>query len=238
MAEVVSIRRGSTIIEEANDKISAVLEVSKEPEHMDNCKDIEEGEMLVDREQNDMREDEVNSNSNNEDMEDKLVQTLVHNKFQALDYEMDEVEKDEDLEEDIKKCTYRRSRRGNSPTIKRLKRLNRIQECQALVIIEPKIQSHRVEKVKRGLKMDKSMANRTGDIWFLCKDFFNINLLVDSGQHLTMEIFCEEWDLAVVISLVHTKCTKKERQELWSSLLQVMPNTTAWMIALVTSSGP
>ncbi|XP_060210622.1 uncharacterized protein LOC132637569 [Lycium barbarum] len=85
-------------------------------------------------------------------------------------------------------------------------------------LLEPFQRPDKIEDYKRRLGMQTAIFNLTGKIWLFVEDLFEVKVLVDHEQHITIKLNSNGQQEEIVISIVYAKCTNRERLDLWGSL--------------------
>ncbi|KAM3394231.1 hypothetical protein P3S68_003233 [Capsicum galapagoense] len=102
--------------------------------------------------------------------------------------------------------------------IQRLKRLVYKNKVDMVAISEPMVNMNKVEGYKRFLGFDHCTTNVTGKLWCFWRDNCIVSLIQNHEQHITMKIRKNQNSENFYVTVVHAKCTKVERKELWNSL--------------------
>ncbi|XP_060170521.1 uncharacterized protein LOC132601459 [Lycium barbarum] len=98
-------------------------------------------------------------------------------------------------------------------------------------ILEPFQQADKIAEYMRRIGLEHALANVSGKIWVFLEDNFDVQVLVDHPQHMSLKLTVRGTQEEMVVSLVYAKCTQMERIELWDSL-EVMSNlvTVPWLV--------
>lgn len=122
---------------------------------------------------------------------------------------------------------------SNDLSVGRLKFLIKAHKLNMVAIIEPMVDSNRMDSFRKKLKMDYSAANSIGKahIWFFWKSPLQFVVLHQHEQFLTL---CHggSSDPNFFITIVHAKCSVQERRVLWSELAHLYWNCSVpWLLA-------
>lgn len=100
-----------------------------------------------------------------------------------------------------------------------------------LVLLEPMVDYTNLEQIKNQLKFDH--YSHGGDInnksWVLWKHYMSIDQIVWHPQHITCMALKD--NNSIVCSFVYAKCRRRQRIELWDSLINIADNnSTPWLV--------
>ncbi|XP_059285190.1 uncharacterized protein LOC132038554 [Lycium ferocissimum] len=102
-----------------------------------------------------------------------------------------------------------------------------------IILLEPFQQPDKIEEYRRRLGMQIALANVSGKIWIFVDDLFEVETVTDHMQHITFKLKSNGLQEDIVITIVYTRCTQRERLELWDSLEDIATNMNMnrpWMI--------
>lgn len=119
---------------------------------------------------------------------------------------------------------------SRAPNFRRLKYLVHHHSIQLVAICEPKIQAAKIHSIRMRLNMDHAVFNIEGDIWVFYNSSISCSLVGESCQHLSLQISSALFELPIIFSFVHAKCTALERVQLWNSLIVDKLKQSAWFI--------
>ncbi|XP_060211804.1 uncharacterized protein LOC132639369 [Lycium barbarum] len=106
-----------------------------------------------------------------------------------------------------------------------------IQTRRALRILEPFQDPDKMEDYRIRLNMHTAAANISGKIWIFVDEMFEMEIIHDHMQHITIKLKAQGMQEALLITVVYAKCTQVERRVLWESLEDIAENCNSpWMI--------
>ncbi|XP_060201987.1 uncharacterized protein LOC132630433 [Lycium barbarum] len=75
------------------------------------------------------------------------------------------------------------------------------------------------------------MNNVSGKIWAFIDEEYEVTVLMDTDQQLTLKLFNWNTDFDMIVTLVYAKCDKSERIELWDSMYNLASDMTLlWLV--------
>lgn len=107
---------------------------------------------------------------------------------------------------------------GNRASLRRLKRLVRVHRLAFVAILEPMISIDRLDEIQSVLGYPHSLVALANKIGLFYSDCFPISSLTVSSQYLLMQL---EYSTPVCATFIYGKCSRLERQSLWSDLRQI-----------------
>ncbi|XP_059302067.1 uncharacterized protein LOC132053997 [Lycium ferocissimum] len=88
-----------------------------------------------------------------------------------------------------------------------------------------------MESYRRRLGLETAICNISGKIWAFVDEEYEVTVLIESVQQLTLKLFNWDVDMELVVTLVYAKCDRIERIELWDSLYNLASDMTSpWLI--------
>lgn len=84
--------------------------------------------------------------------------------------------------------------------------------------MEPKQQSRKLEKYRRKIGFAQALFNVSNKIWAFVDEKFDITILMDTNQQITMRLYDTEDHKEFILTSVYAKCDAIERIELWNNL--------------------
>nr|XP_009774912.1 PREDICTED: uncharacterized protein LOC104224892 [Nicotiana sylvestris] len=97
--------------------------------------------------------------------------------------------------------------------------------------MEPKQQGRNLDKYRRSIDFPQAIRNVSNKIWEFFDDRFEITVVMDMVQQLTLKIFDSEDQREFMLTLVCAKCDSIERIELWDSLYALSNDMTLpWLV--------
>ncbi|XP_060183147.1 uncharacterized protein LOC132613112 [Lycium barbarum] len=98
-------------------------------------------------------------------------------------------------------------------------------------LMEPFQQAYKLESYRRRLGLEFLMSNVSGKIWAVVSDEFEVDVLIDSVQQITLRLSNWHIGMEMTVTLVYAKCDRIERIELWDSLYNLASNmNTPWLV--------
>lgn len=108
--------------------------------------------------------------------------------------------------------------------------LVRFHKIQLLMICEPKQDVSMLDQFNIILKFDCAFSNSCRSLWMFHNSPFVCSIIGQSTQYLSLNVQHHQLPTTYVLSIVHIKCIKSERRELWDSLLMDKPSSELWIV--------
>ncbi|XP_016482447.2 uncharacterized protein LOC107803276 [Nicotiana tabacum] len=97
--------------------------------------------------------------------------------------------------------------------------------------MEPKQQSRTLERYRSRLGLALAFVNISNKIWAFIDDDFEVMMLFDMQQQLTLRLTDTNTQQEFILTLVYAKCDHIERIELWDTLYALASDmTTPWIV--------
>ncbi|XP_019230596.1 PREDICTED: uncharacterized protein LOC109211515 [Nicotiana attenuata] len=113
----------------------------------------------------------------------------------------------------------------------RLVTMNRQHHFEFIGLMEPKQQARKLELYRRRIGFAQAIANVSNKIWVFIDEVFDVTIIYDMVQQLTLRLFHTETHVEFILTLVYAKCDPIERIELWDSLYYLARDmTTPWLV--------
>ncbi|XP_060201759.1 uncharacterized protein LOC132630196 [Lycium barbarum] len=88
-----------------------------------------------------------------------------------------------------------------------------------------------MESYRRRLGLETAICNVSSKIWAFVDEEYEVTVLMDTVQQLTLKLFNWDVDMELVVTLVYAKCDRIERIELWDSLYNLASDMTIpWLV--------
>ncbi|XP_060182557.1 uncharacterized protein LOC132612273 [Lycium barbarum] len=100
----------------------------------------------------------------------------------------------------------------------RLKFLSKIHKTHFIAVQEPFVHSSKIEQYKRRLAFEGCLGNCNGKIWFFWISGFNVTVVVDDEQQITVKVTNNTNDEVFYFTFVYAKSKHPLRTSLWESL--------------------
>ncbi|XP_009796364.2 uncharacterized protein [Nicotiana sylvestris] len=100
----------------------------------------------------------------------------------------------------------------------RLILMHREHKFQFIGSMEPKQQGKKLEKYRRKIDFPLAISNVSNKIWAFFSERFEVTVVMDMVQQLTLKVFDIEDQQEFYLTMVYAKCDAIERTELWDSL--------------------
>ncbi|XP_060190755.1 uncharacterized protein LOC132620046 [Lycium barbarum] len=98
-------------------------------------------------------------------------------------------------------------------------------------LMEPFQQAYKLESYRRRLGIKTALSNVSGKIWAFIDEEYEVTVLMDTVQQLTLKLFNWDTDLDMIVTLVYAKCDRIERIELWDSMYNLASYMTlSWLV--------
>ncbi|XP_019242361.1 PREDICTED: uncharacterized protein LOC109222455, partial [Nicotiana attenuata] len=113
----------------------------------------------------------------------------------------------------------------------RLILMHRHHHFEFIGIIEPMQQSNKVERYRNRIGLAHAVVNVSNKIWAFIDEVFEVTILYNMVQQLTLKLFHTETHVELILTLVYAKCDPIERIELWDSLYAMATDMTSpWLV--------
>ncbi|XP_075076870.1 uncharacterized protein LOC142163479 [Nicotiana tabacum] len=88
-------------------------------------------------------------------------------------------------------------------------------------LIEPMQDNKKLELYRRKIGLSQAFSNISNKVWAFFDDLYEVTVLYDMEQQLTLKMIHTETHIVQIITLVYAKCDAIERIELWDSLYAI-----------------
>lgn len=90
---------------------------------------------------------------------------------------------------------------------------------------------NKLERYRRNLGPHQALVNVYNKAWENIHEIYEVQLLVDMEQRLTLNLFNTELQKEFIITLVYAKCDALDRIELWDTMYALATNMTVpWLL--------
>ncbi|XP_060202217.1 uncharacterized protein LOC132630676 [Lycium barbarum] len=114
---------------------------------------------------------------------------------------------------------------------KRLLSMHRKHRFFLIGLMEPFQQPYKLDSYRRRLGLETALCNVLGKIWAFVDAEYEVNVLVDSVQQITLKLSNSNNNTVMIGTLVYAKCDRTERIELWESLYHLASDMTLpWLV--------
>ncbi|XP_019240850.1 PREDICTED: uncharacterized protein LOC109220840 [Nicotiana attenuata] len=97
--------------------------------------------------------------------------------------------------------------------------------------MEPKQQAKKLERYRRQIGFGQAISNVSNKIWAFIDEVFDVTIMYNMVQQLTLKLFHTESHVEFVLTLVYAKCDSIERIELWDSMYAMATDMTIlWLV--------
>ena len=120
---------------------------------------------------------------------------------------------------------------ANTASVRRLRALIQLHKIVVLVLLEPLAEASNIEVLRAKLSFDFCLFNSSNKIWMLWRSGFHFTVLYNSEQLLHVMAGHDNWTETVNASFIYAKCSRVERQTLWSELTSIAGSITRpWLV--------
>ncbi|XP_075080475.1 uncharacterized protein LOC107786790 [Nicotiana tabacum] len=113
----------------------------------------------------------------------------------------------------------------------RLITMHRQHHFEFIGILEPMQQSNKMENYRRRIGLAQAVVNVSNKIWAFIDEVFDVDILYNTTQQITLRLFHTETHVELTLTLVYAKCDVIERIELWNSLYAMASDMTVpWLV--------
>ncbi|XP_070007343.1 uncharacterized protein [Nicotiana sylvestris] len=98
-------------------------------------------------------------------------------------------------------------------------------------LMEPKQQAKKLERYRNKIGLAQAISNVSNKIWAFIDEVFEVTVMYNMVQQLTLSLFHTESHVEFVLTLIYEKCDAIERIELWDSLYAMARDMDApWLV--------
>lgn len=98
-------------------------------------------------------------------------------------------------------------------------------------LMEPMQQARTLEKYRNRIGFAQAIANVSNKIWAFIDEVYEVTVMYNLVQQLTLRLYHSETHVEFVLTLVYAKCDAIERIELWDSLYYMASDMTIpWLV--------
>ncbi|XP_019242530.1 PREDICTED: uncharacterized protein LOC109222657, partial [Nicotiana attenuata] len=109
--------------------------------------------------------------------------------------------------------------------------MHRQHHFEFIGILEPMQQSNKIERYRARIGLAQAVVNVSNKIWAFIDEVFEVDILYNMAQQLTLRLFHTETHVELVLTLVYAKCDHIERIELWDSLYAMAVDMSVpWLV--------
>ncbi|XP_070008762.1 uncharacterized protein [Nicotiana sylvestris] len=113
----------------------------------------------------------------------------------------------------------------------RLTKMHRQNHYEFVGLMEPKQQAKKLERYRNKIGLAQAISNVSNKIWAFIYEVFEVTVMYNMVQQLTLQLFHTESHVEFVLTLIYAKCDAIERIELWDSLYAMARDMDApWLV--------
>jgi len=113
----------------------------------------------------------------------------------------------------------------------RLTKMHRQNHYEFVGLMEPKQQAKKLERYRNKIGLAQAISNVSNKIWAFIDEVFEVTVMYNMVQQLTLRLFHTESHVEFVLTLIYAKCDAIERIELWDSLYAMARDMDApWLV--------
>ncbi|XP_070017840.1 uncharacterized protein [Nicotiana sylvestris] len=113
----------------------------------------------------------------------------------------------------------------------RLTNMHRQKHYDFVGLMEPKQQAKKLERYRNKVGLAQAISNVSNKIWAFIDELFEVTVMYNMVQQLTLRLFHTESHVEFVLTLIYAKCDAIERIELWDSLYTMARDMEApWLV--------
>ncbi|XP_019241851.1 PREDICTED: uncharacterized protein LOC109221873 [Nicotiana attenuata] len=113
----------------------------------------------------------------------------------------------------------------------RLIKMHRKHHYDFIGLMEPMQQTRTLERYRSRIGFAQAIANVSNKIWAFIDEVYEVTIMYNMVQQLTLRLFHTENHVEIVLTLVYAKCDAIERIELWDSLYYMANDMTVpWLV--------
>ncbi|XP_016437040.2 uncharacterized protein LOC107763116 [Nicotiana tabacum] len=109
--------------------------------------------------------------------------------------------------------------------------MHRKHHFEFIGILEPMQQSHKMERYRARIGLAQAVVNVSNKIWAFIDEIFEVTILYNKTQQLTLILTHTETHVELILTLVYAKYDRIERIELWDSFYAMTSDMTVpWLV--------
>ncbi|XP_070015222.1 uncharacterized protein [Nicotiana sylvestris] len=113
----------------------------------------------------------------------------------------------------------------------RLTKMHRQNHYEIVGLMEPKQQAKKLERYINKIGLAHAISNVSNKIWAFIDEVFEVTVMYNMVQQLTLRLFHTESHVEFVLTLIYAKCDAIEWIELWDSLYAMARDMDApWLV--------
>ncbi|XP_060212018.1 uncharacterized protein LOC132639595 [Lycium barbarum] len=113
----------------------------------------------------------------------------------------------------------------------RLIKLHQTDQFGFIRLLEPFQEAQRIEEYRRRIGLQHAFVNCKNKIWAFVDDMFEVTIVFDHPQLLTLNLKVHGQVEEMLISIVYAKCNQSDRMDLWETLEnKAITNQRPWLI--------
>ncbi|XP_070011033.1 uncharacterized protein [Nicotiana sylvestris] len=113
----------------------------------------------------------------------------------------------------------------------RLVTMHRQHHFDFVGLMEPMQDNKKLELYRRKIGLSQAFLNISNKVWAFVDDLYEVTVLYDMEQQITLKMIHTETHIVQIITLVYAKCDAIERIELWDSLYAMAANMDIpWLV--------
>ncbi|XP_019242662.1 PREDICTED: uncharacterized protein LOC109222805, partial [Nicotiana attenuata] len=116
-------------------------------------------------------------------------------------------------------------------SFEKLIRLHKKNHYDFIGLMEPMQQARTLERYRNRIGFAQAIANVSNKIWVFIDEIYEVTILYNLVQQLSIRLYHKETHVEFVLTLVYAKCDAIERIELWDSLYYMANDMTIpWLV--------
>ncbi|XP_019263812.1 PREDICTED: uncharacterized protein LOC109241529 [Nicotiana attenuata] len=120
---------------------------------------------------------------------------------------------------------------NSQQAFERLIKLHRKNHYEFIGLMEPMQQAKTLERYRSRIGFAQAIANVSNKIWAFIDEIYEVTVMYNMVQQLTLRLHHTETHVDFVLTLVYAKCDATERIELWDSLYYIAADMTVpWLV--------
>ncbi|XP_019230679.1 PREDICTED: uncharacterized protein LOC109211586 [Nicotiana attenuata] len=113
----------------------------------------------------------------------------------------------------------------------RLIKMHRKNHYEFIGLMEPMQQTRTLERYRSIIGFAQAISNLSNKIWAFIDEVYEVTVMYNMVQQLTLRLFHTETNVEIVLTLVYAKCDAIERIKLWDSLYYMASDMTVpWLV--------
>ncbi|KAJ7950658.1 Endonuclease/exonuclease/phosphatase [Quillaja saponaria] len=103
----------------------------------------------------------------------------------------------------------------------KLRKLKRLHKFSFVAVAKPKIPLDNLNELAGYLGFNRCCVNLDNNLWLFWEDVFSCDIIMNSGQPITLKIMHNQVSTPIFVTLVYAKCRRRDCSNLWEELMEM-----------------